>query len=520
MSKKNIVLLFSIFLVLILACSLPTAPTDSPQALENTAIAKTVEAMPGENSNNGAVTPRPSKTPQSNAQPANSNGGVPSNRPTPTTIPTRPAPTAKANAAPTSQTLSVSNVNISPSNTVYYGGCANGETTEIYVEADILPVDQIQEVLLWADISDSTGVVHSDYVVMWELAIGGYSGYIDIGQIAPGVMVDADGSVTFWIEVVDKNNASMHSNAYSLSVWQCGGVVGPPPVAGEAEIHYFNGPANANAGDTFQLEWEVWDACKVFLDGTEVAAHSTDNFTVPNDVADGTYSFILTAWGASCDNSSEKKAELLVNVSSNGNNGNGGNNDVLFINNSSHHIVELQIDGQEVILNEAYTLLAGGGTLTVTVPAGNHTFSPGAGFWSGGNRNAMYPMPSGSFNDQDGTVTINDPSITQIMTYYRDTSYFGGSYWDSTTLHCAAFNFNSNGTFEFYIDANFNDSGTYSLVKRSPDIYAVDVLVTNSAGTESFIGTYSYSGAAAGTMYMDNGPLAAPMIEYIYNGGC
>ena len=53
-----------------------------------------------------------------------------------------------------------------------------------------------------------------------------------------------------------------------------------------------------------------------------------------------------------------------------------------------------------------------------------------------------------------------------------------------------------------------------------PGSYAVEFNVVNSAGTESFNGTYYYSGAAAGTMYMNNGPVGWEQIEYIYNGGC
>ena len=53
-----------------------------------------------------------------------------------------------------------------------------------------------------------------------------------------------------------------------------------------------------------------------------------------------------------------------------------------------------------------------------------------------------------------------------------------------------------------------------------PGSYAVEFNVVNSAGTESFNGTFYYSGAAAGTMYMNNGPAGWEQIDYIYNGGC
>ena len=515
MGRKNILILFSVLLILIIACTLPSAQTSSSQSAENTSVAKTVEAVSG----TGAATPRPNSAPQNNGTQAEGEGQ--SQRPTPTKIPTKPAPTAGANAAPQSASLSVDNLNFSPSNTVYYGNCSNGEQTLVHVEAVVSPLDQVKEVLLWFDISDPTGIVYSGSVTMWQLGVGDYAGDIDIGQLAPNTMADRDGSVTFWVEVVDKNNASIHSNAYSASIWYCsGGILGPPP-SGDVDLRYFVGPASKTAGETVLLEWEVWDACKVFLDGVEVLHIDTSAYTIPSNEGNTTYIHTLVAWGASCDNSSEKTAQVSITVSAaGGNSGNGGNTDVRFVNNSSHSIVELQVDGQEVILAEAQTLLPNGGYLDVSVPAGSHNFSAGAGFWNGGSKASIYPMPGGSFSDQSGTVSIYDPSITQIMTQYGNSGYFGGSYWDGTTPYCAAFNFYTNGSFDFYIDGNWNDSGSYSLVQRMPGSYAVEFNVVNSAGTESFNGTFYYSGAAAGTMYMNNGPAGWEQIDYIYNGGC
>jgi hypothetical protein len=523
MRKKKILLLLAAAIIVISACSLPDA-TLPQQAIENTAIAQTVQAASANGNNAG--TPSPGISVNTGGGGSNTN----SSRPTPTAIPTKPAPTAKSNssASSVSGNLQIGYVNYFPTNTVYYGNCSGGEDTLVHVESAISPLDDIKEVLLWFDVSDPTGIVYSDYVTMWQLGIGDYAGDIDIDVIGANTMNGNDGSVTFWIEVVDKNNASIHSNAYSVSIWDCsGGVVGQPP-GGEPDIRYFLGPASAAAGEAIQLEWEVWDACKVFLDGTEVNASDLSVYFVPSNEGNTTYSHTLTAWGASCDNTTEKYAQVSIAISaSGGNSGNSGNNGgnaggnsvVRFYNNSSHHIVELQIDGQEVILTEAQTILAGNGYLDITVPAGSHTFSAGAGFWSGGIKNAIYPMPGGSFTDQSGSVTIVDPSITQIMTQYSNSSYFGGEYWDqNANIHCAGFNFYSDGSFVFFDDYNQISSGSYTLVQRNPSSYSVVFNV--SAGSTQYNGTFYYSGALAGTMYMNNGPAGWEQIEYIYNGGC
>jgi hypothetical protein len=159
---------------------------------------------------------------------------------------------------------------------------------------------------------------------------------------------------------VDKNNASIHSNSFSLNVMRCGGgVLGPPPVAPEPSILYFLAPDSVNAGESVTLDWEVWDACKVFLDGQEVSPVDTYTYWVPSNEGDTVYTHTLEVWGSSCDNATSKSVQVQVKIvgANNGNNPGGvvgnppsGNATVRFYNYSSHPIVELLIDGQEVIL--------------------------------------------------------------------------------------------------------------------------------------------------------------------------
>jgi len=149
-------------------------------------------------------------------------------RPTPTSIPTKPAPTQKGAGPQFVSALSISNVSTSPGNTVYYGNCGPGDITQIHVEATVDPLNKIKEVLLWFDIYDNFGPIHSDFVNMFQLGIGDYAGDIDVGQIGPNTLVNEDGEISFWIEAVDKDSTSIWSNTYSLTIWNC--LPLPPPL--------------------------------------------------------------------------------------------------------------------------------------------------------------------------------------------------------------------------------------------------------------------------------------------------
>ena len=54
-----------------------------------------------------------------------------------------------------------------------------------------------------------------------------------------------------------------------------------PPTGSVPTILYFRGPDSVTPGDTVVLEWEVQDACKVFLDGREVNASDVYAYAVP-----------------------------------------------------------------------------------------------------------------------------------------------------------------------------------------------------------------------------------------------
>jgi len=306
MSHKKVLLIFTLSLLFIIACSLPSAQLDKEQIAQITAIAKTVQAVSG----NVISTPLPNKSTQAGSEPTKESQ---SQAPPPTTIPTRAAPTAKANTAPASTSISIGNFNITPANIVYYGNCSAGEETSVHIEVPISPLEQVKDVHLWYDIMDSTGIVSTGWETMWQLGTDDYAMDLNIGTLAPQVLVDPDGTLSFGVEAKNKNDEIFYSNTYSLDIWDCGGgVLGPPP-ASAATIALFSGPDNATAGDKITLEWDVLNACKVFLNGDEVPIHTgVHSYTIPSGWGGQYYGFSLTAWGSSCDNSTEVNANHSV----------------------------------------------------------------------------------------------------------------------------------------------------------------------------------------------------------------
>ncbi len=436
------------------------------------------------------------------------------------------APGGAPSGAPggaSSSSISITNIQLYPKTEVYYGPCVN-EITNLNVQATIDPLDQIASATIYYGYSSAAGSWGNYSTPMYQLGIGDYAGDIDAGAEAPNVMGMDDGAIDFYIQVVDKNGMKTDTPLMSMSLFYCsGGVVGQPPVAPEPDIRYFLGPVSAAPGDMILLEWEVWDACKVFLDNVEVNATDTHSYFVDPNEGNALYTHFLTAWGASCDNTSEKWTQVDIQIipSGAGNNpGGGAGGTVTFTNNSSHPVVELLIDGQDVILSEAQTIMIGH-SLDVQVSGGNHTYAAGVGFWSGGQKQAYYPLPTGSFTDQSGSVTLSDPTLPQMLTNYGQGGYYAGEFWDENTIiHCAAFDFYANGGFDFYIDNGLSDSGYYYLVSHNSGVYSVTFRVENAAGTEWFDGTYYYTGPMAGMIQMPNGPPSWSWIEYVWNGWC
>ena len=257
------------------------------------------------------------------ASPADQDNDQPAAETSPTTEPPAPAPTASnpgsnpggSSSSSSGQSLSINNVTSQPNTSVYYGACDPADPTVLHVEGTIDPLDQIQEVLLWYDISDATGIVTSGYVTMWQLGIGDYAGDVDIDQIASGPMGTNDGSVSFWIEAENKDGDSYYSSTYSVNIiYRPTSVVGNPPAAPPVITSFTdNGPIQA--GEWVELAWQTTDAdCGVTLDGGSVDANGYFSYQTSAGDAGSTFTHTLVASGAPCSNPAQTSETVSIAI--------------------------------------------------------------------------------------------------------------------------------------------------------------------------------------------------------------
>ena len=257
------------------------------------------------------------------ASPTDQDMNQPSPDPSQTSDPPAPPPTASipgsnpggSSSSASGQSLSISAVNSQPITSVYYGACDPADPTVLHVEAAIDPLDQVQEALLWYDISDPTGIVTSGYVTMWQLGIGDYAGDVDIDQVASGPMGTNDGSVSFWIEAVNKNGSSFYSGTYSVNItYRPTSVVGNPPAAPPVITSFTdNGPVQA--GEWVELAWQTTDAdCGVTLDGGSVDANGYFSYQTSAGDAGSTFTHTLIVSGAPCDTPAQTSETVSITI--------------------------------------------------------------------------------------------------------------------------------------------------------------------------------------------------------------
>ena len=180
-------------------------------------------------------------------------------------------------------------------------------------------------------------------------------------------------------------------------------------------------------------------------------------------------------------------------------------------NNTSYPIISLKIDGVEQF-PQAPQGVPPGATHTMQVPTGSHSYKASNGFWDGAGRLELYVF-QGNWNQSTGThsISINNPTIYQLLTKFSSSGYYLGEAWEGTAFHYQGFRFYSNGTYNFYKDNSLVGSGNYSL-SSYPGSYTVTFNVT---GYQNAIGNYDELG---GSFYMQNGPSGWPTIKYLDAG--
>ncbi len=310
MNRKNILVAILVISLLMSACTLSSVTVT--ESAPGGAPGSQPEASSPQDSGGGAASP-PTKAPaQSNN---NNNGNAPSqpsgqNNPPPTAPPTKPASAgggSNSSGSSNSAPLTISNVTMYPQGSVYYGNCANGEETQANIQATLDPLDKVASATIYYAYNGPSGMYGNYSATMYQLGIGDYAADIDVGAEADFPLGGNDGTLEVYIHAVDKNGNTVDSNWQTLNVLHCS-TVGQPP-QDNVTIVNFSGPATATAGDTITLEWEVVNSCKVFLNGDDTnLGMGVYSYTIPIDWGGQDYRFTLTAWGNSCDSSSEVSA--------------------------------------------------------------------------------------------------------------------------------------------------------------------------------------------------------------------
>jgi hypothetical protein len=162
------------------------------------------------------------------------------------------------------------------------------------------------------------------------------------------------------------------------------------------------------------------------------------------------------------------------------NGGNPGQGTVSFVNNSSHPVISLVVDGTEMFPAEPQGILPGD-SYDVNVSDGSHSFTAMTGWWEFGSRRGMYTF-SGSFTPQDGSVQIADPTVQELLTNWGNYRYFQSSYMGNDgNFHFVGFCLYPNGTFREFDNGNQVDSGTYAESYRDSNTFTIGVRLTGQS---------------------------------------
>jgi hypothetical protein len=262
---------------------------------------------------------------------------------------------------------------------------------------------------------------------------------------------------------------------------------------------------NPDANDGYKIFESVGGGAYNFA-GTVTPGNQAGAF-IDGLTAGATYSYKVVAYSDARGDSAQSAASNAVTLPAA-----PAPTATVFVNASAYPIISLEIDGVEQF-PAAPRGLPPGGSLTLALAPGAHTYAAANGFWSGALRETLYTY-SGSqtqASGQTGTVTLRDPSLPQLLTQFGTSGSYTGEYWSGTQLNYKTLRFFSNGTYNYYNNGALVGTGTATLVS-----YPGSYLVTfNISGVQSAQGVLD---ERYGTFFMRNGPADWPTLQYVYDG--
>ncbi len=183
------------------------------------------------------------------------------------------------------------------------------------------------------------------------------------------------------------------------------------------------------------------------------------------------------------------------------------------INNTSYDLVDLRLNNIQK-LNYPYVIPAGGGLQDFTFSAsGTVSINAGNGFYNSNTSPdiwfTFYGTPSVTVG-QTTTITLNNPSIGNLLTWFQPTRNWDGEYWCyncQSWYNTARFQFTSSGNYTFYDNGVQKGSGTVSL--DSWPKYSSTVAFRLSSSSQIIYLQYPF-----GSFLFQNGPPDWPKIEY------
>src|SRR6266498_462740 len=181
-----------------------------------------------------------------------------------------------------------------------------------------------------------------------------------------------------------------------------------------------------------------------------------------------------------------------------------------FQNNAVWAVISLAIDGTQYITVPG-TGIAPGYYYEVALTPGTHQLRAATGYWDGNYPYELYiyPGPFTQVSGVTGTITIDNPTIAQILTNFSASRLWSGVWYDSNSLpHTRAFRFYSGGTCRLYYDGVESTTCTFSLVTYNPGLITFRVRYANGTQYDGLLDELN------GYFFMDNGPSGWATIQY------